>query len=362
MMVPTDAVTLSIVLVAYHSQTDLERCLPTIDAQDVVFPSEIIVVNNSPADGLGEWLARTYPAVRYVANASNTGYAGGNNLGLGHARGHWSLLINPDTELRPGSLAWLLKTAREHPDALLTPKLLNPDGTINACGNQMHYTGIATCRGLNEPGDRYATLHTVPLLSGAAIVGRTELLRALGGFDETYFMYYEDTDLSLRARRRGIELLCEGRAEIVHHYALNMNAAKFYYLERNRLLTFLKLFSRPTLRALLPALLLTEVLTWGYALRGPAYLRSRFRTYRSVWSHRAAIRQARNALQQTPATVPDADLLAGSTLSLPLASLLPRPLSTFADGLITSLFRLLIPKRLRAVSGWRAAVDALRTR
>lgn len=362
MNAPTDAVALSILIVAYHSRTDLERCLPTIDAQEGAFSYEIIVVNNSPADGLGEWLGRTHPAVRYVANAANTGYAGGNNLGLSHARGQWSLLINPDTELRPGSLTRLFETARGHPDALITPKLLNPDGTINACGNQMHYTGIATCRGLNEPADRYATLHTVPLLSGAAIIGRTELLRALGGFDQTYFMYYEDTDLSLRARRRGVGLLCEGRAEIVHHYALNMNAAKFYYLERNRLLTFLKLFSRPTLRALLPALLLTEVLTWGYAFRGPAYLRSRFRTYRHIWNHRAVIRQERDALQPTPATVPDADLLAGSTLSLPFASLLPRPLSTFADALITSMFRLLIPKRLRAVSGSRTAVDALRTR
>lgn len=340
-------VDLSLILVSYNSLADLQRCLPTIISQTTEFSCEIIVVDNHGADGVADWIRVAHPDIVLLINPANTGYAGGNNLGLARARGWWALLLNPDTELRPGSLARLLKTARQYPDALITPKLLNPNGTINACGNQMQYTGITTCRGLNQPGTSFATLHPVPLLSGAAILGPTELFRQLGGFDETYFMYYEDTDLSLRARRRGVPLLCEGRADIVHDYSLNLNATKFYYLERNRLLTFFKLFSRRTLMALLPALVLTELLTWGYGLRGWSFLNSRFRTYRYLWQHQTAIRQARAQLRQQPTSVPDRDLLTGSVSSLPFGSVLPRPLSKGVDALMTGVYRLLRPEWLR---------------
>ncbi|CAN5256386.1 glycosyltransferase family 2 protein [soil metagenome] len=339
---------LSIILVSYDSLSDLQRCLPTILGQATTFAYEIIVVDNHGADGVLAWIYSLYPDSRVLINTTNTGYAGGNNLGLAHARGQWSFLLNPDVELQPGSLQRLLETAHQFPDALITPKLLNPDGTINACGNQMHYTGITTCRGLNQSGDSLSTLHTVSLLSGAAIVGPTALIRQLGGFDETYFMYFEDTDLSLRARRQGVTLLCEGRARIVHHYTLNLNAAKFYYLERNRLLTFLKLFSRKTLMALFPAMLLTELITWVYGLRGWPFLKSRFQTYRYLWKNRAVIRQERTKLQEQPAAISDKELLAGSELSLPIGSVLPKPLGALVNRLtIGNIYRLLIPKWLR---------------
>lgn len=341
------AVDLSIILVSYKSLSDLQRCLPTITGQIVSFSYEIIVVDNHRDDGVAEWIQIAYPDINLVINPANTGYAGGNNLGLLQARGRWSFLLNPDVELRPGSLARLVETAQQYPHALITPKLLNPDGTINTCGNQMHYTGITTCRGQNQPGNELATLHSVPLLSGAAIIGQTAVIRELGGFDEQYFMYFEDTDLSLRARQRGISLLCEGRAEIIHHYTLNLSAAKFYYLERNRLLTFLKLFSRQTLLALLPALILTELATWVYGLRGWSYLKSRYRTYQYLWQNRRIIQRERTQLRQPPIRINDRDLLVGSELVLPLGSVLPRPLDGIMNVLTKDIYQLLIPKKLR---------------
>ncbi|RIV22289.1 glycosyltransferase family 2 protein [Fibrisoma montanum] len=338
---------LSIVIVSYNSFTDLQRCLPTITEQSVDFSYEIIVVDNHGADGVANWLSVSYPNIILIVNPVNNGYAGGNNLGVQHARGKWVFLLNPDTELRKDSLAQLMKSARDLPDALLNPKLLNPDGTINACGNQMHFTGITTCRGLNQPFNTFTTLHTIPLLSGAAIIGRAEVFRRLGGFDERYFMYFEDTDFSLRARRQGIQLVCESRAEVVHHYTLSLSAGKFYFLERNRLLTFLKIFSRNTLRALLPALLLTELLTWVYGLRGWSFLKSRFRTYKYIWANRSLINQEHQHLTRQLANVSDTALLAGSELSLPFASLLPKPFSSVADAILTTMYRLLIPRRLR---------------
>jgi len=337
---------LSIILVSYNSRSDLARCLPTILDQ-IYVDYELIVVDNHGRDGVAEFLQTYYPSVRLITNPANTGYAGGNNIGIQQALGQWTLLLNPDTELRPLALSQLMTTARTHRNGLITPKLLNPDGiTINACGNQMHYTGITTCRGLNEPAAAYQGLQPVALLSGAAFVAPTAALRQLNGFDESYFMYFEDTDLSLRARLLGYPLFCDASAEIIHHYRLGMTAHKFYYLERNRVLTFLKVFSRSFLPALLPALLLTELITTLFALRNWSYLRTRFEVYAYLWRHRNVIRAQRAHIQATR-LLSDRELLQSSSDTLPVGQLASSTLIAGLNKVLTGLYRLLRPSALR---------------
>ncbi|CCH56888.1 glycosyl transferase family protein [Fibrisoma limi BUZ 3] len=337
---------LSILIVSYNSRTDLIRCLPTIRAQ-TFSDYEIIVVDNHGHDGVADLLRSEFPDIRLVSNPHNTGYAGGNNVGLTHVQGRWVLLLNPDTELRPRALMILVETVRANQNAFVTPKLLNPDGiSVNACGNQMHYTGITTCRGLNDPADTYHGLQTVPLLSGAAFIAPADAIRQLNGFDESYFMYFEDTDLSMRARLLGYRLLCQADAEIIHHYRLGMNPQKFYHLERNRLLTFMKVLSKTTLRQLLPALVLTELATWAYALRGWPYLRARFRGYRYLWQHRKAICQTQQAIQQTR-RLTDRDLLAGSQVALPIAQVTSGGIGKIISDLSAKIYTWLRPYSLR---------------
>lgn len=339
---PPPTVTLSIVLVSYNSLADLQRCLPSILAQSVSFSYEIIVVDNHGKDGVAQLINQDFPGTSFIPNPTNNGYAGGNNLGLQHSTGDWVLFLNPDTELHPGALQQLVETAKTYPTAFINPKLLNPDGTINACGNQMQYTGITTCRGLNEVASTYTGLVPVPLLSGAALLAPTTRMRELGGFDEGFFMYFEDADLSLRARLWGYQLLCDQDAVITHYYRLGMNPAKFYYLERNRLITLRKVLSQCTWRTMLPALLLTELLTWAFALRGLPYLRSRLRTYQWLWQHRHTIAQQQVAIQQTR-QLTDSQLLAGATVNLPFGQLMPGRAGQFANALLAPLYRLLRP-------------------
>lgn len=302
----------------------------------------MIVVDNHGQDGVAEFLAATYPQVLLIANPANTGYAGGNNLGLVHAKGEWIFFLNPDTELGPGCLARLMQTARKHPAGLLTPKLLNPDGTINACGNQMHYTGITTCRGLNQPSENYHSQQPVPLLSGAALLVPLAVLTQIGAFNESYFMYFEDTELSLRARLAGYTLWCDADAVITHYYKLGFSPAKFYYLERNRLVTFLTIFTKATLIRLLPALLLTEVLMWGFSVRGWTYVQTRFRTYRYLYQNWASIRE-RHCDVQRLRKITDAGLLTDSLLSLPFDQLVGGWLGSWLDKLIRPFYRLARP-------------------
>ncbi|PZA06435.1 MULTISPECIES: glycosyltransferase family 2 protein [unclassified Meiothermus] len=340
---------LSVILVSYGSRADLERLLPTLFAQGL--EAEVLVVDNRPGDGTADWLRMTYPHVRVISRSDNPGYAGGNNAGIAEAQGRYVMVLNPDTELHPGALRVLLEAIRAHPQALIGAKLLNPDGTVNAAGNQMHYSGITTCRGLYAPAERYRGLEPVPLLSGAALVASKETWAELGGFDEDYWMYLEDTDLSLRARLRGHPLFSANEALITHHYRLGMHPRKFYYLERNRLFTLFKVYEGRTLQRMAPALLLTELATWGFALlRGPAYLAARWRGYAWLYRHRDRIRQKRAEVQRAR-VIPDAALLEGTLAQLPFEQLTSPKLAGILDRLTRPLYTLLRPRLERSGRG-----------
>ncbi|MBC3783785.1 GT2 family glycosyltransferase [Spirosoma sp. LMG 31448] len=317
--------------------------MPTLTEAASRLAHEVIIVDNYGQDNLADWLKTDYPTIRFMANPTNSGYSGGNNLGLAHATGIWTLLLNPDTELIPDSLERLVETARQYPNAFITPKLLNPDGTINTCGNQMQYTGVTTCRGLNEPASNYTVVEEVPLLSGAALMAPTKALREVGGFEECYFMYFEDTDLSLRARLAGYTLLCEPRAVLIHYYRLGMSPTKFYYLERNRLLTFLRVFSSLTLRRLIPALILTELLMWGFSLRGLAYVRARCKTYRWLWQNRVIIQQQHQHIQQQR-RVSDRQLLRNSLIDMPFDQLVGGRLGNSLNALLRPICQWMRPR------------------
>jgi GT2 family glycosyltransferase len=254
------------------------------------------------------------------------------------------MILNPDTDLHDGALSALLDAVRAHPDALITPKLLNPDGSVNACGNEMHYTGITTCRGIGEPADTYAETHPAPLISGAAFIARRALLAELGGFDARYFMYHEDADLSLRARSRGYRVLCAADAVVTHHYDLQMSPSKLYFLERNRLLTLLKNLEGRTLLRLGFPLLLTELATWAFALsRGPAYLGARARGYLWLWRERRAWTNERSQVQ-AQRRVPDAQLLAFTTAELPLDQLTSPRLARLLGAITRPVYRWFQPR------------------
>lgn len=335
---------LCVILVSYRSKRDLERCLPTLVHQPLRL--EILVVDNHGGDGVREWLESTYPKITLISAGRNLGYAGGCNLGLRHAAAPWVLFLNPDTEWPAEALSRFLAAARTHPDALWTPKLLHPDGAINACGNEMHFTGITTCRALGEPASAKPGIKSVPLLSGAAILGRRDVLRDLGGFDESYFMYFEDTDLSLRARLSGYRLLCHGDIMVTHHYRLAMNPAKLYYLERNRLRTLAKVLTGASLIRLLPALAVTELAAWAYALRGPAYVWARMRAYAWIMSHLRAVREVRRMVQAERQTT-DADLWKGSLDRLPFHQVSSSWIQHWLERLTVWLYRRLRPAVFR---------------
>lgn len=331
----------SVIIVNYNGRDHLASCIESLSSTT---EAEIIVVDNTSSDGSAELVESHYPDIELIRSKDNLGFGEGNNLGVCESQGRFLAFLNPDTNVEPGWLDTLVSALETNPQAgLATSKILlleNPD-TINTCGNDLHLTGLTLCRGMGSPRSTFTEPAEVSAISGAAFVIHRKLFEALGGFDPDFFLYMEDTDLSLRARLAGYRCLSVPNSVVYHDYSLCFGPQKTYHQERNRYLMLLKIYKWPTLLVLSPALLLAELVTWGFSLsRDRSQLENKIKAYSWVirnWGEIMAKRRQTQALR----TVRDRDLLLGTTHRLDYAQTGKGFLPRLAGWIFDPLFYLL---------------------
>ncbi len=330
----------SIIIVNYKTLDYLQACLTSLQPTITPF-DEVIVVDNDSNDNCAEVLPANFPWVNLILSDENLGIGGGNNLGAKHARGEFLAFINPDTVVTQGWLDNLIETLETNPDAgLSTSKILltkTPD-RLNTCGNDMHISGLTLCRGMNEPSNNFPNREYVSAVSGAAFVIKKHLFDKLGGFDESFFIYMEDADLSLRARLAGFSCMYEPESIIHHDYTLTFGPNKTFYQERNRYMMLLKTFSFSTLLLLLPVLLLAELVSWGFViLKDRSRWKNKFRAFGWIvrnWKVIMSNRADAQALRQTS----DRELIGLHTFKLDFDQVGSGIISTGAHIIFDSLF------------------------
>jgi N-acetylglucosaminyl-diphospho-decaprenol L-rhamnosyltransferase len=202
----------AIVTVIHDSEPDLARLLDSVERQLDPDP-RLVVVDSGSSDG-GAALARQRGA-ELVELDGNPGFGAGCNAGLERVEETVTALLNPDVELLDGGLAGLAREAADR-EALLAPRLLNPDGSVQDSAHPAPGSAEALVPALLPrpllPGPlrrryepwRSERPRTVGWAVGACLVARTALLRRLGPFDPRAFLFYEDMDLCLRAAAAGI--------------------------------------------------------------------------------------------------------------------------------------------------------------
>lgn len=298
---------LSILLVNYNGKHHLEDCLGTIHDQGFR-DFETILVDNGSVDGSMEFVTQRFPWVRIVPSGSNLGFAGGNNLGIRHCRGDYVFLLNNDTKLDPMALESLAEAIRTNPEvgvfACFMIDFHKPD-RVDSAGDTLYTAGVPF-NFSGFPASRF--LHPRPVTSacaGAAVYERA-LLERLGGFDEEFFLIFEDVDLSLRARHLGEEILFLPSVKVLHKGSASLGGKRsglsFYYSERNFLLLLLKNYPLPSLVRTLPRHLLLKGLRFFHALRLGclgAYLRANRDAIRMI---PAALRKRRTILSSSRLT------------------------------------------------------------
>ena len=294
-----------VVIVTHQSADALPATLGAL-APQLGDGDEVVVVDNASTDGSARLARELLPAATVIETGANLGFAGGCNAGVKASRAPLVMLLNPDCEVQPGCLDALRACAAERPDWGAWQALVALPGgeVVNTAGNVVHYLGFGWAGGLDRP---VASIVPEPaevgFASGAAMIVRREAWEAAGGFDERYFMYGEDLDLSLRLRLAGWGLGVVPAARVEHDYTFTKGDYKWYFLERNRWWTLLGAYPGRLLALLLPALLAFEVVLWLAAWRG-GWLAAKLRSQRDVLRALPEIRARRDAVQATAAIAP----------------------------------------------------------
>jgi len=308
------APSVAVVLVTFYGTTHLERVWASLRAQR--YPAErwrLIVVENGPDRAAARWFGEQAPGVQVIVPGDNTGYAGGNALGMREALAagaEYVVIITQDTHLEPEVLPALVEVAEAHPTAgAVQPKLLRPDlagrVVVHSRGNELHYLGVGFVGGDGEP-DRPLDVCPIAYASGAGVLYRARALRQVGAFDPVLFMYHEDSDLGWRLRLAGWDALLAPRAVVHHDYDFARPAwrRKWYYVERNRWINVLTHYRAATLALLAPALLAFEPVGLLYAARH-GWLGERLAVYGfflrpATWRYLRGKRRFVQALRRRP--------------------------------------------------------------
>lgn len=232
----------SVVIVNYHGKGVIEQCLRSVFSSEEVF-FDVILVDNNSRDGSLERVKEFFPKVRCLAQQENGGFAKGANTGIQFALEHGAdfvFLLNNDAVVEKDCLALLVRYSEENEKGVFSPVVLSTKNPRKVwfCGGKINWLRMRAvhteCPTGKEP-------IAVEYLSGCALFIPKRAFFDVGLLDTDYFLYYEDTDWSVRARRSGYDLWVIPQAEAVHQeQSEQRNPLKVYFLVLSGILFFQK--------------------------------------------------------------------------------------------------------------------------
>lgn len=227
--------TVSVVIVTCNSQSSIAACLERLVSSLQQISSQVIVVDNASTDGTVETVRKALPNTTIIVNDKNAGFAQACNQGAEAATGEYLLFLNPDLEIDLDAVSQLIAVARSTQRAgLVAGRLRYPDGTFQAnCRNFPTVTNLLFSRGsvlmrllFNRATSQrgtyslpdYDEVTEVPAVAATLALIRRDLFKRIKGFDPRFFLYMEDTDLSLRLHHSGFVNLFVPQAGGVHGF------------------------------------------------------------------------------------------------------------------------------------------------
>ena len=239
---------LSVIIVNYNVKYFLEQCLFSVQKACVSIESEIIVVDNNSSDGSRKFLEPRFPKVNFIWNDSNIGFAAANNLALAAAKGDYILFLNPDTLVPEDCFTKCLNfLGTINDNGALGIKMIDGSGIFlkeskrafpSPLTSLYKLAGLAGLFPKSKVFARYylghlseTENHEVDVLAGAYIMVPKKILNDIGGFDERFFMYGEDVDLSFRIQKAGNKNYFFAESSIIHFKGESTKRASFNYVK-----------------------------------------------------------------------------------------------------------------------------------
>ncbi len=325
----------SVVVCNYNGEDYLAECLESILALEDE-PDEILVVDNGSTDRSVALVQERFPRIGVLALGENGGPCVARNAGMRAARNRWVLAVDNDAILRPDVLGKLRAALDERPEAVAaqTRNVFAAEETrVHYDGADFHYLGLLSLRNFYRPLSEAVGEGIIPssgLIAIAILLDRDAVL-ACGGYDEDFFILFEDFDLSLRLKIAGHEILSVEDAICLHRGGTpgisfrggSYPKVRAYYHSRNRWLLLAKNYRLRTLLACLPGILLYELVWTLFTLRKghfKAHMAGKLAFLRALPDVRASRRRV-----QAMRRARDRDLFVGGPL-------------TFSPDLVQSAF------------------------
>lgn len=238
---------ISVIIVNYNVKYFLEKCIQSLLRSDINEQLEIIVVDNNSQDGSKDFFTRHYPHVKYIYNEENLGFSKANNIGIQHALGEYLLILNPDTIVDETTISHCLKFAREQESlGAIGVKMIDGAGNYlpeSKRGFPKPLSALYKMTGLSKlfPKSKifnayYAghldkdSVHEVEVLSGAFMFIPKNVMNKIGGFDQDYFMYGEDIELSYQIKNQGFKIFYLPLAKIIHFKGESTDKSSLNYI------------------------------------------------------------------------------------------------------------------------------------
>ena len=229
-------VSISVIIVNYNARYFLKNCIGSVLSSDIVDRIEIIVVDNHSTDGSCDMLQRDFPQVICLKNEENLGFSKANNRGVATAKGKYVLILNPDTILSETTLSDILNFS-EHQTGFGAAGLQFIDGSgkfLPESKRNFPNLKVAGAKLLGYSKYYYANhidkdeIAEIDILTGAFMFINSKVYEEVGGFDEDFFMYGEDIDLSYRISEAGYKNYYVGSTKVLHFKGESTVKDKFY--------------------------------------------------------------------------------------------------------------------------------------
>ncbi len=269
--------TVTIVSVTYESAVIVDSLTQTLDRF-----SNVIVIDNASRDDGAQALSARLAHARVIQNVANVGFGPANNQAITLVKTPYALLLNPDCDISVEALDQLLATAEHYPSAAL----IAPQGWHGAGKPQASYRQAFYEKRRPQPYRIPDGACSAKWLHGCCLLVRVDAFRHFGGFDERFFLYYEDDDLCLRALQAGFDCLLEPQAQVLHAGGASSTPSwrtdfrKHFYFFRSRHLIISKYVglaaarryrARTAMAAPLAALIYVVLLQYKHALKWLAW-------------------------------------------------------------------------------------------
>ena len=257
----------SIIIVTWNSEEHLPACLDALSAQTCK-DFEVVMIDNGSTDQSYLDFEGKYSDLKLTINKNNEnlGFAVANNIGARLARGQWLALLNADAFPEPDWLEQLIRAADENPQfTFFTSRQIqsNVPELLDGTGDAYHISGLAWRRNYNHPVSKYGLQsgEVFSACAAAALYSRDDFIK-IGGFDEDYFSYFEDVDLSFRLRLTGGRCFYVPQAVVYHVGSSSTGKSSdfgFYHGHRNLVWTFFKDMPATLFWAYLPLHMLMNI-------------------------------------------------------------------------------------------------------